>query len=276
MTGPQSRGVGEGEGSKKDARLGAREPVSRTRFGGGPAGECAPRALEAGADAEEGALPRAPGLSPRRPEDARSAREQVGDAGTNFPETSFAQGLAGPVRPEPQSPSGAKSRPPPAPRPSPWAPYRLAWARSWRSSLLRCSRLLRAGRRAHPSFSPPPAPGAGRAHAPCAPPPSSEAGGRAGGAGRTLGAGAGPRRKRSGAGEVEGSRRGTRGAQAARVRIAPSSAEPGVPGAPLTLRPRLPGQISAPILCSSVSQRTTRLFPISESTYKLDVGARGW
>lgn len=226
MTGPQSRGVGEGEGSKKDARLGAREPVSRTRFGGGPAGECAPRALEAGADAEEGALPRAPGLSPRRPEDARSAREQVGDAGTNFPETSFAQGLAGPVRPEPQSPSGANSRPPPAPRPSPWAPYRLAWARSWRSPLLRCSRLLRAGRRAHPSFSPTPAPGAGRAHAPCAPPPSSEAGGGRGGRsgrGRGLGArgAARVRWREAGGGRAELRRR------ACALRPPPPSRRPG-------------------------------------------------
>ena len=93
-------------------------------------GGCAPRAREAGSGGEEGPLRWAPGLSsPRRPEDARTAREQMGDAGTKFPETTFAQALGQPVRPGPRGPVNAKSRPPAAPRPSPRAPYRLARAR---------------------------------------------------------------------------------------------------------------------------------------------------
>lgn len=93
----------------------------------------APKASEAGAGCGEEAPLRLPGLfPPRRPEDGRTAREQVGEPH----KVSRDDGRGDPGRPDPpatQSRVGDKSRPPsthrsPARACGPVAPYRLGTA----------------------------------------------------------------------------------------------------------------------------------------------------
>lgn len=140
---------------------------------------------------------------------------------------------------------------------------RFRWAGAWRSVPPRGSPLLRAARRAHPAFSPPPAPGAGRAHAPCAPPPSPEAGLRSG-------RGAGPRRRggRGGGGGTRGAAGGARAHCALRRR----AAKPGRIPSPAT--PASPGRLGlgVPVVASSSS------LPFPRQRLQAEFGARapGW
>lgn len=130
MAGPGSRGVKKGEGSREDAR---EEPRAGTRAqappqqesspGGRPELGGAPSAREAGPGGKEGSRRRSPGLSsPRRPEDARSSREQVGDAGTKFLETRLARAHGCPLRLGPTGPGRRQVPPARCPPPEPAGP----------------------------------------------------------------------------------------------------------------------------------------------------------
>lgn len=146
-----------------------------------------------------------------------------GGAGTKFPKTRVAWGPGRPVPPALWSRLDAKYHPPARhPPPGPGATYRFRWDRGWRSVLQLGSWLLRTGRSAHPSFSPPPAPGAGRAQAPWAPPPS------AGGGGGALGEGGGASEGEMRRGEKLGRDARTRGRAApAHCALCRPAASPG-------------------------------------------------
>lgn len=179
-----------------------------------------------GPDGEERALRRAPGLSFPLRSEMQEPPGAGGGAGAKFLETRVARSPGRPVPLAPRSRVGAKS-PPPASRPGPRAPYRFGSARGWRCVLLRGSRLLQAGpARAPPSpLRPRPGRAARTLPAPRRPLPRG-----------ALGPGAGPRRGQARRGGEAGGGRAER--RAARVRTAPSAAEPGCQGAP----PRRPGR----------------------------------
>ncbi|KAL4686887.1 hypothetical protein H8959_019015 [Pygathrix nigripes] len=142
--------------------------------------------------AGKGALRGFPGLSSlRRPEESRTAGEQVGAPAQSFQKRGRA-GLWVPPAPRDPKREVPPSRPhpnslPTTPTPSLRVPYRRGAGLGCGCVLLRGHRLLRAERRARRLLFPPPAPGAGRAHAPCAWPPSPEVGGRDAGRGNAPG-----------------------------------------------------------------------------------------
>lgn len=257
----RSRGPGPGPRRRRSRRA--------ARVGGRSGRGGAPSAREAGPGGKEGSRRRSPGLSsPRRPEDARSAREQVGDAGTKFLETRLPRAHSSPLRlgapgpgrrqvpparcppPEPAGPVPAR----PGSRPAFFSAARLPASAGWppRAPLLLSS--ARAG--------------AGRAHARCAPPPSPWGGAVARGGGgasalgagpRWLGAGAGPLRERRAAGAraADPGARGAAGGARAHCALRRGVRHPALS----SLVPRQTSAQRTPAVSPSVSQHTTLLFP---------------